>query len=337
MKVNSWKEAWLAGPGPLTKKEFIILYLKGFLMGIADLIPGVSGGTIAFISGIYGLLLDSMASINKEFFSHLIRFDLKSAMNVIHIRFIVTLLAGILTAMFSLARVMHFLMNEHPIPTWAMFFGLIAASILIIWNQLENHFSPKVFSMLVIGAVFGWAVVSLIPVETPDSFWFIYLCGIIGITAMILPGISGSFLLLILGKYEYITGMLKNPFADGALIVILVFACGTVSGLLGFSKTLNFFMREYKNLTMAFLTGILIGSMKKVWPWKEILETKMVNGKLKVLKDANILPMEYNNETILAFILIVVGFLVVYAIEKKANRASSDKNPNLQLKKAELK
>lgn len=320
MKVQSWKEAWLKGPGPISRKDFIVLYLKGFVMGIADLIPGVSGGTVAFISGIYGDLLDAIASINKEFFSHLLKFDFKSALNVIHIRFVVALLAGILTAMFTLARLMHYLMNEHPIPTWALFFGLIAASIVVIWNQLENHFSPKVFSSIVTGAIIGYAVVSLIPVQTPDSYWFIYICGIIGITAMILPGISGSFLLLILGKYEYITGMLKNPFADGALEVIIVFACGTVTGLLGFSKALNYFMHHYRQVTMAFLTGILIGSMKKVWPWKEVLESVMIRGKLKVLRDHNIVPSSLDMENILSIVLIIVGFFLVLKLEKSAKK-----------------
>lgn len=320
MKVNSWKEAWLFGPGPRSKKEFILLYIKGFIMGIADLIPGVSGGTVAFISGIYGDLLGAVASINKEFLGHIVRFDIKSALTVIHVRFVAVLLAGILTAMFSLARVMHFLMNEHPIPTWALFFGLIGASIVVIWNQLENHFSPKVFSSIVAGAIIGYAVVSLIPVQTPDSYWFIYLCGIIGITAMILPGISGSFLLLILGKYEYITGMLKNPFADGAIEVIFVFACGTLTGLLGFSKALNFFMNHYRQVTMAFLTGILIGSMKKVWPWKEVLESVVINGKSKVLRDHNILPSSFDFENLLSFTLIIIGFIGVLMLEKSASK-----------------
>jgi len=211
-------------------------------------------------------------------------------------------------------------MNEHPIPTWATFFGLICASILIIWKQLDNAFSPKMLFSITIGAIFAYFMVSLIPVETPENFWFIYLCGIIGITAMILPGLSGSFLLLILGKYEYITGMLKNPFADGALVVIFVFSLGTLTGLLGFSKILNFFMREYKQTTMAFLTGILIGSMKKVWPWKEVLDSVVIRGKVKVLREINITPSSFDTENIISLCLIFVGFAVVILLEKKANK-----------------
>lgn len=140
---------------------------------------------------------------------------------------------------------------------------------------------------------------------------------------MILPGISGSFLLLILGKYEFITGMLKNPFAEGAPIVILVFLCGTVTGLLSFSKVLNFFMKNYRVRTMAFLTGVLIGSMKKVWPWKEVLESKIVRGKVRVIREANILPTEFNTEVMMAAILVLVGFFGVLYLEKKSNRVEA--------------
>jgi len=323
MEVKSWKEAWEDGPGPRSKAEYIVLMLKGFLMGIADLIPGVSGGTIAFITGIYETLLDAIASVDKEFFSYLLKLDFKNALAKVHLRFIVPVFVGIATAMVSLARVMHYLMNEHPIPTWGMFFGLIAASIIVIWKQLDNHFAPKNMAMIIFGGALAWVVVSLIPVSTPDDYWFIYLCGIIGITAMILPGISGSFLLLILGKYEYITGALKNPFAEGSLVLIAVFLCGTVTGLLGFSKILNYFMKNFRETTMAFLTGVLIGSMKKVWPWKEVIESKMVRGKLRVLRDANTFPDTFSLETTVAFSLILVGFVTVLLLESQSRKKTA--------------
>ncbi|EQC49103.1 DUF368 domain-containing protein [Bacteriovorax sp. DB6_IX] len=323
MEVKTWKEAWAEGPGPKSRIEYIVLMLKGFLMGIADLIPGVSGGTIAFITGIYEHLLDAIASVDKEFFKYLLKLDFKNALAKIHLRFIIPVFVGIATAMVSLARLMHYLMNDHPIPTWGMFFGLIAASIIVIWRQLNNHFAPKNMAMIIIGAAVAWVIVSLIPVSTPDDYWFIYLCGIIGITAMILPGISGSFLLLILGKYEYITGALKNPFAEGSLVLILVFLCGTATGLLGFSKILNYFMKNFRETTMAFLTGILIGSMKKVWPWKEVLETKIVRGKVRVLREANIFPDHYTTETTIAFALILVGFITVLVLESQSRKRTA--------------
>ena len=289
-------------------------------MGIADLIPGVSGGTIAFITGIYDTLLDAAASIDKTFIKHVLKFEIKAAIAHLHFRFIIPLVLGMFTAMITLARVMHYLINEQPIPTWALFFGLIGASIIVIWNKLEDHFSPINLLIISVGAIFAYMMVSLIPVDTPDAFWFIYLCGIIGITAMILPGLSGSFLLLILGKYEYITGALKNPFAEGAPLILIVFLMGTATGLLSFSKILNFFMKNYRVKTMAFLTGILIGSMKKVWPWKEVLESKIVRGKTKIIREMNIMPTEFNNEVVVAIALMLIGFIFVLVLEKKSSK-----------------
>ena len=320
MNDISLKEAWETGPGPRSKKDYIILYIKGFLMGIADLIPGVSGGTIAFITGIYDTLLDAAASIDKTFIKHVLKFEIKAAIAHLHFRFIIPLVFGMFTAMITLARVMHYLINEQPIPTWALFFGLIGASIIVIWNKLDDHFSPVNLLIISIGAIFAYIMVSLIPVDTPDALWFIYLCGIIGITAMILPGLSGSFLLLILGKYEYITAALKNPFAEGAPLILVIFIMGTATGLMSFSKILNFFMKNYRVKTMAFLTGILIGSMKKVWPWKEVLESKIVRGKTKTIREMNIMPTEFNNEVMVAIALMLIGFIFVLVLEKKSSK-----------------
>lgn len=315
MTNKSWKDVWNAGPGPRSSYEMVKLYAKGFAMGTADLIPGVSGGTIAFITGIYEGLLEAIASIDKNFFKNLLSLNIKEALSGLHLRFILPVGFGIVTAILGLARLMHFLLNEHPIPTWGAFFGLIAASIIVIWKQLEKPFSILSLSFISLGAIVAWVLVSLIPVTTPETWWFIYLCGVIGITAMILPGISGSFLLLILGKYEYITGAVKNPFLIDNITIIGIFLCGTITGLLGFSKTLNWFLKNYHIQTMAFLTGILIGSMKKVWPWKEVLESVEIRGKIKVLRDTNIIPQEMNGESLLAISLIVIGFVAVMAME----------------------
>lgn len=315
MTNKSWKDVWNAGPGPRSSYEMVKLYAKGFAMGTADLIPGVSGGTIAFITGIYEGLLEAIASIDKNFFKNLLSLNIKEALSGLHLRFILPVGFGIVTAILGLARLMHFLLNEHPIPTWGAFFGLIAASIIVIWKQLEKPFSILSLSFISLGAIVAWVLVSLIPVTTPETWWFIYLCGVIGITAMILPGISGSFLLLILGKYEYITGAVKNPFLIDNITIIGIFLCGTITGLLGFSKTLNWFLKNYHLQTMSFLTGILIGSMKKVWPWKEVLESVEIRGKIKVLRDTNIIPQEMNGESLLAISLIVIGFVAVMAME----------------------
>ena len=317
MTPQSWKEAFMAAPGPREKSDYIILYVKAFCMGIADLIPGVSGGTIAFITGIYEGLLDAVGSVNKESIGALLKLDFKKALSIIHVRFLVPLVFGMLSAIFLLARLMHYLITDHPIPTWAAFFGLIGASIIVIFRQLEEPKNPSNIVSMVVGAVFAWIMVSLIPVDTPTDSWFIYLCGIIGISAMILPGLSGSFLLLILGKYEFITGAVKAPFAEGNFPILLTFVAGSLTGVAGFSRILNWFLKHYHSQTMAFLTGILIGSMKKVWPWKEVLETKVVRGKVRVLREANIFPDSFDGQVALALGLCVLGFIAVLWMESK--------------------
>ncbi len=323
MNPQSWKDAFVAGPGPRSKKEYFILFIKAFVMGIADLIPGVSGGTVAFITGIYEELLDAIGSVNKRFFVTLLKGDLKSALGVVHIRFLIPLLMGILGAIFLLARFMHYLMNHHTVLTWSAFFGLIAASIVVVFKEQSDPKKSSNLVSLILGAVFAWIIVGLIPVTTPEESWFVFLCGIISISAMILPGLSGSFLLLILGKYEFITGAVKNPFSQQNFIVLVTFACGSLVGVMGFSRFLNWFLKHYRCQTMAFLTGVLIGSMKKVWPWKEVLETKVIRGKVRILREANIIPEVFDGQVALAIGFILVGFIVVLFIESCKTRRES--------------
>jgi len=321
--LRSWQQVWRSGPGPLKAKDIIALFGKGMLMGMADLVPGVSGGTVAFVTGIYESFLEAIASINKDLLKMLLKLQIKDALSQAHLRVILPILCGILFSIFSLARLMHYLMTDHPVPTWGAFLGLIFASIFVVGKHIQNFFAVKSLSAVFVGAILGYLAVSLIPVTTPYDNWFIFLCGIIGITAMLLPGISGSFLLLILGKYEYITELVKDPFNWQNFSTLLIFTCGTITGLLGFSKILNYCLKHYHNTTMAFLTGILIGTLKKIWPWKEVLESKIVRGKVRVLKEANILPTELSNEVILTIVLIIIGFVGIMLLEKSHTRKIS--------------
>ncbi len=322
-KKLTLREIWERGYGPRNKSEYFILYLKGFAMGIADLIPGVSGGTIAFITGIYEQLLEAISSVNKELLSKVLRFQIKEALCDIRLRFLIPLFFGILTAMFSLARVMHYMMSEHTVHTWSLFFGLIGASIIVLGRQLHTLKSFQMMASIVIGTVIAYAVVSLIPVDTPETWWFIIICGLISISAMILPGISGSFLLLILGKYAYITGAVKNPFAPGALEVMLLFVCGAVVGLLAFSKFLNWCFKHYHNVTMALLTGFLLGSMKKVWPWKQVTESVVIRGEVRVLQEANVMPSAFDSHFAIAVGLMIFGFALVLILESFSRERTS--------------
>ena len=320
MARERWSDIILKGPGPQNKKEAIILYLKGLVMGTADLVPGVSGGTVAFVTGIYDKLLEAIASVDKSFFTSLIKLDLKEAFSKIHLRFLIPLVLGIGTAIFSLARLMHFLMNHYPHQTWGLFFGLIVASILIVGKNLENISSFKTLLFICFGSFVGHLIVSLIPVSTPDSLWFIFICGMIGITAMILPGLSGSFLLLILGKYAYVTGALKAPFVGDNFKVLSIFLLGMITGLLSFSRILRFLLNTYREWTLSFLTGLLIGSLQKIWPWKNVLEKTIVRGKEKVLREEIFFPNEINQDVIIVFAIMIIGFLSVLLIESQAQK-----------------
>lgn len=313
----SWKEAILQSAGPRTVKEGLLLFAKGLGMGSADIVPGVSGGTIALITGIYEQLLRAIQSVNMEAVTLLLKGDFKKALSVIHSRFLFILLAGIGAAVVSLARLMHYFLQAHPVPTWGFFLGLVFASILIMGKTIQ-HWQKEGGAFFLIGALGAFFMVGMIPVSTPEAAWFIFLSGMIAICAMILPGISGSFLLLILGKYQYVTGAIKNPFLLENVLIILVFCGGCLVGILSFSRVLNFMLSRFHNITMSLLTGLMFGSLRKVWPWKETLETISIRGKVHVLQARNILPPEYSGEFFLTGGLIMAGFIMVLFLSRLA-------------------
>lgn len=293
----------------------MILVLKGMCMGAADTVPGVSGGTIALITGIYEDLLAAVKSANARMLACLLRFDIKGAAAELHIRFLLALFCGIGAAVVTLARIMNYLLHHHPQLTWSLFFGLIAASIWVVGRKVKRWGAGTVVSFL-IGAAAAFQAVRLMPAETPETFGFIFLSGMIAICAMILPGLSGAFILVILGKYEFITATLKNPLDPVNMGIILVFGAGCIVGLAGFSRVLKFLLDAYYYLTLAFLTGLMAGSMRKVWPWKEALETKFIGGELRVLQERNVIPDALNSDVLLAVSLMAIGFAAVIALEK---------------------
>lgn len=312
---KSWQDAWNASPGPKTKKDSGILFLKGICMGAADIIPGVSGGTIAFITGIYSQWLEAIASVNLIFVKKFFRFDWKGALAEVHVRFIVPLLFGIALAIVSVARVMNYLISSHAVLTWSLFFGLILASIYIVSKEVKR-WRGSTMLFVVAGAVGAYWVVGLIPVATPETWWFLLFSGMIAICAMVLPGLSGAFILLVLGKYEFVTGALKNPFALENLFIIFFFVCGCLIGIIGFSRLLKFFLEHYHDLTLALLTGVMVGAMRKIWPWKEVLETKIIRGKTHVLQEQNVLPSQLDSQVFWAVLLMLVGIAFVFFLDK---------------------
>ena len=297
--------------------RYIVLALKGCAMGMADVVPGVSGGTIAFISGIYEELLDSIRSIDATALRLLLRFRLAEFWRHINGRFLLPVLLGIAVAIFSLARLMTYLLTNHPIAIWSFFFGLIVASALLVARQI-GRWDWRTVLAFAVGAAAAWWITVATPAETPDDWWFVMLSGAIAICAMILPGISGAFILLLLGKYQYI----MHAVGEFDIPVIAVFVIGAAAGIISFSHLLSWLLKHWHDVTVAVLMGFMVGSLNKVWPWKETVETYLdSHGVAQPLVQNNIAPGTFEQLTgqpsllVQAILLGIVGFLVIYGIE----------------------
>jgi len=314
MEKQSFRQAIMATPGPASWKDSVVLAVIGLCMGAANVIPGVSGGTIALIAGIYEKLLAAIKSADAVFVKKLLSFDLKGAVSRLHTRFLAVLFFGVAVAIVTLAHIMKFLLNECPEPTYSLFYGLIAASIYVVGKTIKWKI-PEVVSILA-GTVAAYFLVGLIPVETPDGLWFIFLCGVFSICAMILPGISGAFILLVLRKYEYIIEALKNPLSLNNMLVIIVFCFGCGAGLIGFSRFFNWLLSKWHSVTLAFLTGLMAGSLRSIWPWKG--EAVMEAG--KVVSQANVFPEEFGGYFFLCIALMVVGVVLIVVLDRMSEK-----------------
>jgi len=291
--------------------KFLILLLKGCAMGTADVVPGVSGGTIAFVSGIYEELIGSIRSVDTTALKLLVGLRFKELWRHVNGKFLLPVLLGIGTAVFSLARLMTYLLVNHPVAVWSFFFGLIVASALLVARQI-GQWNLQNAAALVAGAAAAWWITVATPAETPETWWFIVLSGAIAICAMILPGISGAFILLLLGKYQFImqaVGELNMP-------VVLLFVAGAAAGIVSFSHLLSWLLERQHDATVAVLMGFMIGSLNKVWPWKEVLETYVDgHGKTQPLVEANVWPQHFDLQ---ALLLCAAGFALIYGIESAA-------------------
>lgn len=243
--------------------KYLGVAFKGICMGAADVIPGVSGGTIAFLMGIYQELLDSIKSVDAEAFALLLKGKIVAFWKHVNGTFLVSLFVGILISVFSLARLMEYLLEYHPIPLWSFFFGLILASAIHILKGLDKWNLRNILALLSGVAVAAYICLAS-PAQTPDALWFVFLSGAIAICAMILPGISGSFILLLMGKYEFI----MSAVTDFNVLVMAVFAAGAGIGIICFSHFLSWLLKKFYMLTIALLSGFMVGSLLKVWPWK---------------------------------------------------------------------
>mgnify|MGYP003381702276 CR=1 FL=1 len=299
------------------------VFLRGVLMGAADIVPGVSGGTIAFITGIYDTLLASIRAVDLEFVKHLLRRDLKAAWQHVNGSFLLALLAGIATSIFSLSQIIAWILKHHPVPLWAFFFGLILASALVLLRQINGWNTASVGSLLAgAGAA---ALVAYSPVASMDfGLAGVFLSGFLAICAMILPGISGSFILVLLGMYGTVLAAVNAL----DLVFLLVFILGAVSGLLCFSRFLYWLLRHFHQATMALLTGFLFGSLVIVWPWKRVLDwVEDSHGQLKAAQQVPVSPAEYFALTGqepavgLCIALTLVGFAAVWLIDYSWGKA----------------
>lgn len=304
-----------------TFKEYTMLALKGAGMGAADVIPGVSGGTIAFMTGIFEELISSINSFDAKAIRLLLSGNIKAFWRHINGSFLLAVGSGILLSVITLAKLMLYLLTHHPIETWAFFFGLIVASSLFILRGIR-HWDMLSVVMTILGIILGVTVCTLSPTETPDDPWFIFLSGAIAICAMILPGISGSFILLILGKYEYvmetITSLTQGDWAH-ALPIIGVLGAGAACGIIGFSKFLHWLLGKYHKQTLLMMAGFIIGSLVKVWPWSNmeiIQESQSLH-----LPEGMLIPMEQiDMHYASAIVFACVGFFLVSGIETLSNK-----------------
>jgi putative membrane protein len=293
-------------------------YFKGMAMGAADVVPGVSGGTIAFITGILYPLLDGIRKINPQLLVILKEKGLKAAFLYINGWFLIAVFAGILTSILSLAKLISWLLANYPIPVWSFFFGLILFSVIHMLKQIKA-FNLARLILFAVGVVFAWVITTLHPIAMEVSYLNFFIAGCIAICAMILPGISGSFILLLLGLYPAVLAAVKGL----DIGILACFAIGCVVGLLSFSHVLSALLRHFHDETVMFLTGLMLGTLGKIWPWKEVLTWRTNSqGEQVALTERNLSPMQFeqvtgqSSEIIYAIICLLLGITLVWGLEQ---------------------
>jgi putative membrane protein len=283
------------------------LYTTGFLMGMADLVPGVSGGTVAFIAGIYEELLYSIKAVTGRVVSLLVQRRFREAVATVPFHFLAPLLAGIFTAVFLLANLLQYLLQQHATFVWSLFLGMIVASILIVRQRVNVWRSSNVMA-LIASAIVTYLLVGTVPVETPNTLLALFVSGAIAISAMILPGISGSFLLVIMGKYEQVLAAVVAR----DLLSLTVFGIGCIVGLALFARLLSWLFTHHHDRMVAVLIGMMIGSLRKIWPWREAVVTRVNrHGEVVPVVERNILPEHFDGAVVGALLLALLGAAIV--------------------------
>ncbi len=292
--------------GKRSWKDYLGIAARGFCMGAADVVPGVSGGTMAFILGIYDELINALHSFNIQLVRQLLRLQLSEALSAVPWKFLLALAAGIVSAIALLARPLKHALDTHPSLIFAFFFGLVLASVWVVRRRVERWTLPRA-GLLLLAAAGAFALVGLTPTQTPAEPLSFFLSGVVAICAMILPGISGSFILVLLGKYEQLIGAVTQFDAS----VLIVFVAGCAVGLLSFVRVLRWLLRHYHSATLSALTGFMLGSLRRVWPWQD----PNANNAL-----VNVLPSQLDSDVLLATVLALLGMVLVIGLEQLAER-----------------
>lgn len=291
-------------------KDYFWVSARGFAMGSADVVPGVSGGTMAFLLGIYDELLDAINSVDAAFLRRILTFKWKEAFAEFPWKFLLALGLGIGAAILTLANALHWALENHPVYIWSFFFGLIIASIVAVRTRVKSWSAVNIVALLA-SAVGAFILVGLTPSETPHTPLLLFLSGAIAICAMILPGISGAFILVLLGKYSFVLSAVKNF----DFLTIALVGLGAVAGLLAFVRLLRWMLKKNHDLVVSILIGFMIGSLRKVWPWK-ILEPISDT----FIRETNFIPPAFSGEVAIAILLMALGVALVLVMEYLANR-----------------
>lgn len=300
-------------------KDYLLISFKGMAMGAADVVPGVSGGTIAFITGIYEELVTSISNVDLRLFKTLKHQGFIAMWKQLNGNFFLALIIGIGISVLSLMKLMKHLLETEPVMVWSFFFGLVLASVWYIGKQIKGWKLSYIIS-LILASVLAYFITTLTPAGETQSLIYLFFCGALAICAMILPGISGAFILVLLGAYKQILEAVSSL----DIKTIAVVGIGAVVGLLSFSRLLKWLFQRYENLTLAILTGFIVGSLNKIWPWKNVITSELIHGKEIITSQKSVLPSNFEGqpEFITAIVLAILGFALILILEKLSYKKS---------------
>ena len=339
MQKTTMQETAVPAKKHRTIPEHLGIVARGICMGASDIVPGVSGGTMAFILGIYEELIDSIRTIGRpNFLQAVFKFRIKEIFQILNWEFLLAIATGIFIAIITLSSALENLLVNQPVYLWSFFFGLVLASVLVVSKRIKQ-WAPNLFIMLLVGTVGAYLLVGLVPVQTPNDWWFLIFSGAVASCAFILPGISGAFLLVLLGKYQYVLGSV-NDLRGGdlnAAVPIIFVGIGAVIGLVTFAQVLSWLFKRYHDLTVALLIGLMFGSLRKIWPWKldlAWLQDSLGNfvldsdGHRLVIEQANVLPDFSSSagitEFAIALVLALIGIGAILLIDRLAARMETN-------------